>query len=243
MNQKYAVITGASRGIGRATAIKFASQYVNLALCCYHNTDSLSELADMLIKKYGIRVLTCQTDVGSTSSVRAFGDRVRKAFPHIDYLVNNAGISYVGLITDMTDEEWNRMMAVNLSSLFYMAKAFVPSMIHEKSGSIVNVSSMWGSAGASCEVAYSATKGGVSLFTKALAKELAPSGIRVNAVAPGCVDTEMNSGFSEDEKRALADEIPVGRFAAPEEIAESIWSISNLPYVTGQVLGVDGAFL
>lgn len=243
MAQKYAVITGASRGIGRAAAIRFASEHVNLALCCRQNIQALSQLADELRDAYGIKVLSIQTDVGDHGSVEDLGRTVLNAFPQVDYLINNAGISYVGLITDMSYDEWNRIMAVNLSSLFYTTRAFVPSMIHRKSGSIINISSMWGTAGASCEVAYSATKGGVDLYTKALAKELAPSGIRVNAVAPGCVDTDMNACFSEDEKAALAEDIPVGRFATPDEIAGCIWSLGNMPYVTGQILGADGAFL
>ena len=124
-----------------------------------------------------------------------------------------------------------------------MMKAILPSMIHQKSGSILNVSSMWGTSGASCEAAYSASKGGVNLLTNAMAKELAPSGIRVNAIAPGCVDTDMNASFSEEEKKDLCEEIPIGRFAEPSEIAEAAWSLMNLSYVTGQVLGADGGFI
>lgn len=239
----YGVVTGASRGIGRAVATEMASNGVNLALCCRKSIQELHFFASDLQKKYGISVLVFQTDVGNPDSVQAMADEVLDSFPRIDYMVNNAGISVVGLITDMSIEEWNRLISVNLSSLFYMTKAFVPAMIHEKSGSILNVSSMWGTAGASCEVAYSASKGGVNLFTKALAKELAPSGIRVNAVAPGCVDTDMNACFSREEKRDLCDEIPLGRFASPEEIADAAWSLMNLSYVTGQILGADGAFL
>ena len=240
---KYGIITGASRGIGRSIAIKSADNGVNLALCCQNNIDALNTLASDLREKYGITVMTFQADVGDPSAVQSMADQILQSFPHIDYMVNNAGISIIGLITDMSVEDWNRMVSVNLSSLFYMTKAIVPSMIHQKNGSILNISSMWGTAGASCEVAYSATKGGVNLFTKALARELAPSGIRVNAVAPGCVDTDMNAGFSEEEKRDLCDEIPLGRFASPDEIADAAWALMNLSYVTGQILGADGAFI
>lgn len=240
---KYGIITGASRGIGHSIALKMASNGVSLALCCQKNTDSLQSFANELHDKYGVEVITFQADVGDPGSVQAMADKVMNLFPHIDYIVNNAGISIVGLITDMSVEDWNRIISVNLSSVFYMTKAFVSSMIHEKNGSILNISSMWGTAGASCEVAYSATKGGVNLFTKALAKELAPSGIRVNAIAPGCVDTDMNAIFSEEEKRDLCDEIPLGRFASPDEIADAAWALMNLSYVTGQILGADGAFI
>lgn len=240
---KYGIVTGASRGIGHSIAIKMASNGINLALCCQNNIDSLRSFASDLHNEYGVEIIVFQTDIGNPDSVQAMADEILRTFPHIDYIVNNAGISIIGLITDMSVEDWNRIVSVNLSSVFYMTKAFVPSMIHEKNGSILNISSMWGTSGASCEVAYSATKGGVNLFTKALAKELAPSGIRVNAIAPGCVDTDMNACFSDKEKRDLCDEIPLGRFASPEEIADAAWSIMNLSYVTGQILGADGAFI
>lgn len=243
MSKRYAVITGASRGIGRAIALRLAAENIDLAICCEKNTGRLEELSDTLRQKYGINVLTYTTDVGDSDSVNAMAEDVLAHYSHVDYLVNNAGISYIGLLTDMSADEWNRLISVNLSSVFYTSKAFLPQMIHRKSGSILNISSMWGTSGASCEVAYSASKGGVNLFTKALAKELAPSGIRVNAIAPGCVDTDMNSCFTAEEKSELCDEIPIGRFAAPSEIAEAAWSLMNLTYVTGQVLGADGGFL
>lgn len=243
MNAKYGIVTGASRGIGRAIAEKMASEHVNLALCCEKNIEKLNDLSEYLRNKFQIEVLTYQTDVGSLKSIGIMADDIKRRFPRIDYLVNNAGISYVGLLTDMTPEQWERMLSVNLSSVFYMMKEFVPGMVHEKSGSILNISSMWGSAGASCEAAYSATKGGVNLLTRAMAKELAPSDIRVNAIAPGCVDTDMNAIFSEQEKKDLCEEIPLGRFATAQEMAEAAWALMNLSYVTGQILGADGGFL
>ena len=243
MSKKYGIITGASRGIGRAIAEKMASEGVSLALCCRKNRSLLNDFAKELRRKYDVEIHTYTADVGDPASVEAMAGEIGRIFPQTDYLVNNAGISFIGLLTDMSNEDWNRMISVNLSSLFYTSKAFLPSMIHRKTGSILNISSMWGTSGASCEVAYSASKGGVNLFTKALAKELAPSGIRVNAIAPGCVDTDMNAVFSPEEKIELCEEIPVGRFAEPEEIAEAAWSLMNLSYVTGQVLGADGGFL
>lgn len=243
MGEKYGIVTGASRGIGRAIAEKMASEKVNLALCCEKNTDALNELAKELRRRYEVTVYTYQTDIGDPDSVKQMTDDILRHFSQVDYLVNNAGVSYVGLLTDMSVEQWNRLISVNLSGIFFMMKAILPSMIHQKSGSILNVSSMWGTSGASCEAAYSASKGGVNLLTNAMAKELAPSGIRVNAIAPGCVDTDMNAFFSEEEKKDLCEEIPIGRFAEPSEIAEAAWSLMNLSYVTGQVLGADGGFI
>ena len=243
MGEKCGIVTGASRGIGRAIAEKMASEKVNLALCCEKNTDVLNELAKELRRRYEVTVYTYQTDIGDPDSVKQMTADILRHFSQVDYLVNNAGVSYVGLLTDMSTEQWNRLISVNLSGIFYMMKAILPSMIHQKSGSILNVSSMWGTSGASCEAAYSASKGGVNLLTNAMAKELAPSGIRVNAIAPGCVDTDMNAIFSEEEKKDLCEEIPIGRFAEPSEIAEAAWSLMNLSYVTGQVLGADGGFI
>lgn len=243
MKAKYGIITGASRGIGRAVAEKMAGEHINLALCCEKNINKLNELAEALKNNFHIEVLTYQTDVGDPDSVRTMARDIKSHFPRTDYLVNNAGISYIGLLTDMSNEQWERMLSVNLSSVFYLMKEFVPGMVHEKNGSILNISSMWGTAGASCEAAYSATKGGVNLLTRAMAKELAPSGIRVNAIAPGCVDTDMNAVFSESEKKDLCEEIPLGRFATTDEIADAAWALMNLSYVTGQILGADGGFL
>ena len=160
-----------------------------------------------------------------------------------DILINNAGISHVGLLTDMSLEEWNRVLQVNLTSMFCCCKHAIPPMVHEKSGRILNISSVWGNVGASCEVAYSASKGGVNGFTRALAKELGPSGITVNAIACGVIDTRMNRCFSEDERRQISEEIPVGRFGLPQEAASLALSLVNAPdYLTGQVITLDGGW-
>lgn len=159
-------------------------------------------------------------------------------------LVNNAGISHIGLLSDMSDDEWDAVIQTNLSSVFYCCRAAIPKMVSEKRGRIINVSSMWGVSGASMEAAYSASKSGVNGLTRALAKELAPSNIQVNAIACGVIDTVMNSQLSESEKKALEYDIPMGRFGSPAEIAKVIWDLANAPeYMTGQILGVDGGYL
>ena len=162
----------------------------------------------------------------------------------IDVLINNAGISHIGLLQDMSIDEWNNVINTNLTSVFSCCKYAIPYMVAQKQGKIINISSMWGVSGASCEVAYSASKGGVNLFTKALAKELAPSNIQVNAIACGVIDTRMNACFDDEERTELENEIPAGRFAAPEEVAEMILKLVEAPdYLTGQVITFDGGYL
>ena len=163
---------------------------------------------------------------------------------HLDVLVNNAGISYIGLLMDMSDEDWRQVIDTNLSSVFYCCRAAIPPMISRKSGRIINISSMWGTSGASCEAAYSASKSGVNGLTRALAKELAPSNIQVNAIACGVIDTEMNRQLSAEERKELEDAIPAGRYGTPDEIARIVWDTANAPeYMTGQIIGVDGGYL
>lgn len=240
---KTAFITGASRGIGRACAEKFASEGYSLGLCCKNNIESLNDLKAELEQKYGIECLTFQGDVSDYSFAEKCSKTFLEKFGRIDVLINNAAISTFELTQDISPEEWNEVIGTNLNSVFYFSKVFIPTFIHQQSGSIINVSSMWGRVGASCEVAYSTSKGGINAFTMALAKELAPSIISVNAIAPGVVDTEMNSRLTSKEKEELAEEIPIGRFAAPEEIAEDIFHITQMPYVTGQIIGADGGYI
>lgn len=169
---------------------------------------------------------------------------IEKGCRHLDVLVNNAGISHIGLLSDMSDEQWDAVLKTNLSSVFYCCRAAIPAMVSVKHGRIINVSSMWGISGASCETAYSASKSGVNGLTRALAKELAPSNIQVNAVACGVIDTVMNSQLDDEERQSLEYEIPMGRFGSPDEIAKVIWDLANAPeYMTGQVIGVDGGYL
>ena len=239
-----AIITGASRGIGKAIAIKLAKEGYHLALFCHNNIDLLNDLAQKLRTEYIVEVYTYQGDISDPGfTIPACEDALEK-LGQVDVLINNAGIAHIGLLTDMTIDEWDNVINTNLSSVFYTSKAVAPSMVSRKSGNIINISSMWGSVGASCEVAYSASKGGVNSFTKAFAKELAPNGVAVNAITCGVVDTEMNGQLSPDEKAELAEEIPVGRFCDPSEIAETVFSIINAPsYMTGQIIGVDGGYI
>lgn len=241
--RKVAVITGASRGIGKACAGAFAREGYNLALCCKNNMDMLQQFAAELEKENNIQVLCFQTDVASEKAVQDMMTKVFEAFPEVDVLVNNAGISKVGLMQDLSAEEWREILDVNLSSAFYFSKAVIPVMLKKQAGHIINISSVWGMVGASCEVAYSATKGGLNAMTKALAKELAPSHISVNALACGAIDTEMNMHLDASERQALEDEIPFGRMASVQEVAECVCSLAGTPtYLTGQVMAFDGGW-
>ncbi len=241
--KKVAVITGASRGIGKACAYAFAKEGYNLALCCKNNMEVMQQFAAELEKENKIKVLCFAVDVASEEAVTGMMDEVMKEFSVVDVLVNNAGISKVGLMQDMSADEWREILDVNLSSAFYFSRAVIPVMVNNKSGHIINISSVWGLVGASCEVAYSATKGGINAMTKALAKELAPSHISVNALACGAIDTEMNQHLDAAEKQALEEEIPFGRMATAEEVAECVCTLAAAPvYMTGQVIAFDGGW-
>lgn len=244
MTDKTVLITGASRGIGKSIAEVFAKEGFSLVLVCKDSIDSLKETGLLLSEKYGVKVSCHACDVSDPSLVRSLFDSLSLGGISIDIAVNNAGISYVGLLQDMTDEDWDRVISTNLSSCFYVSRAVLPSMISKKSGKIINISSVWGKVGASTEVAYSASKGGINAFTKALAKEVAPSNISVNAVACGFIDTDMNRNLSEEEKESLFEEIPAGRPGQTEEVAELVYRIATAsPYLTGQVISFDGAWI
>lgn len=244
MQKQTVLITGASRGIGKSTALLFASRGFRVFLNCRNSIDALKELQCTIQE-------TCHTDchivpgdVGDPSCVRDIFQKISHVCEGVDILINNAGIAHIGLLMDMSDEDWDRIIHTNLSSVFYCCRAAIPHMVSRQSGRIINISSMWGTSGASCEAAYSASKAGVDGLTKALAKELAPSGIPVNAVSFGVIDTAMNSQLSEDERLALEEEIPMGRFASPEEAARLIYEIALSPtYLTGQIIRMDGGFL
>lgn len=240
---KSVIITGASRGIGKAAALLLASEYEYMAICCSSSIYELNAVAD-LVRKSGCQ---CHEFVGDVSDYGFVSDIINTVISEagsIDTLINNAGISTVGLFTDTTPDEWDRILKVNLTSIYNTCHCAVPNMVHNKSGRIINISSVWGLAGASCEVAYSASKGAINSFTKALAKELAPSSISVNAIAFGAIDTNMNCQLDSEEITALEEEIPYGRMASADEAARCILSILNMPsYFTGEVVKFDGGWL
>jgi 3-oxoacyl-[acyl-carrier protein] reductase len=237
------LITGASRGIGEAIAYTFAEAGFRLAICCCNSADRLAMTAETIRSQYHTEVLTFIGDVGDFAFVQEMSGQALAAFGQIDVLINNAGISYIGLLTDMTIEEWNTIVSVNLTSVFSTCKCIVPSMVQRQSGKIINISSVWGNVGASCEAAYSACKGGMNAFTKALGKELAPSNIQVNAIACGCIDTSMNHCFSKEEVDALCEEIPAGRFGQPQEVAQLALQLAHgNDYLTGQIITLDGGW-
>lgn len=242
MRKKVALVTGSSNGVGRAVAQELARQGYQLVINGRTDESALESLKQEILKLHA-DCLVCQGDVGNRLFVEEMFSEIQNYYGTLDVLVNNAGISYVGLLTDMKPGEWEKLMATNLNSLYYTCSQAIPLMLQHKDGAIVNISSVWGNCGASCEVAYSASKGGVNSFTKALAKELAPSNIRVNAVALGVVDTRMNAFLSEEEHQQLLDEIPMGRVTKPEEAANFIVQIADSPsYLTGQVITFDGGW-
>lgn len=235
-----ALITGASRGIGAAIARAFAQAGYNLILTCIHSEDRLKKLCEELSAGYGVCAVPFCGDMGDFDTVTRLFSSIRR----LDVLVNNAGISHIGLLSDMTPEEWRRLMATNLDACFYTCRLAVPLMVREHAGRIINISSVWGNAGASMEAAYSASKGAVNSLTKALAKELAPSNIPVNAIACGVIDTDMNRCFSEEEMQMLIEEIPADRLGTPEEVAALALQLTQSPtYLTGQIITIDGGFL
>ncbi|MDD6057248.1 MAG: SDR family NAD(P)-dependent oxidoreductase [Clostridiales bacterium] len=242
MNQTV-LITGASHGIGRAIATAFAKAGNQLIITCHHSKAALLAFQKELEDTFHIDVLASIGDIGDYAYVERLFDEVSARFGGVDILINNAAISHIGLLSDMSIGEWNRILHTNLTSVFSTSRLFSPYMVQQKRGKIINISSVWGEVGASCEVAYSACKGGVNAFTKALAKELAPSNVQVNAVACGIIDTRMNSCFSEEERQLLAEEIPAGRFGTPDEVASFVLSLAvGNDYLTGQVIALDGGW-
>lgn len=244
MQSKSVLITGASRGIGRAAAIRFAEDGYNIAMCCRRQTGKLKALAGQLKMQYHVQTLCFTGDAGCYRDMEHFCRQAQQTFGKIDVLINNAGISHIGLLTDMTPEEWDNVIRTNLTSVFNTCHLLIPDMVRRHHGHIINISSVWGVCGASCEAAYSASKGGVNALTQALAKELAPSGISVNAIACGTIDTDMNACFSEEERAALEEEIPAGRYGTPEEAAELAFRLAgSSTYLTGQIIRLDGGWI
>ena len=238
------LVTGASRGIGAAIAERFAASGLKVVIHYHTSRGDADRTAGRCLAKGAARGMTVRADLSSSEDIRRMRDELDVHSLMPDILVNNAGVSRFGLFTETTEAEWDYVMGVNLKATFLCSQAFVRYMIRQRFGRIINISSVWGIAGASCEAVYSASKGGLNALTKALAKELAPSGITVNAVAPGAVDTGMNDFLSEAEKEALLREIPAGRLAKPEEIASLVHFLA-LPesgYITGQIVSPNGGW-
>ena len=244
MANKIALITGASGGIGAACAERLARQGYTVLAHYNRGKEGVHALCNALNAE-GFDAHPVQCDLADNAQIDAMCREILRVYHRVDALVLNAGISYTGLLFDMTDEEWNRVMQVNVTSAFTLCRALAPGMVSNQSGSIVTISSMWGRVGASCEVAYSASKAAVIGFTRALAKELGPSGVRVNCVAPGVIDTKMMDEHSDDVKAQLADETPLGRLGTPKDVADSVVFLLSdaAAFITGQVLGVDGGYL
>jgi 3-oxoacyl-[acyl-carrier protein] reductase len=242
--QQTVLITGASKGIGAAVAQRFSSVGMNVVIHYNQAHEAANEVARSCML-HGSKVLTISADIRSKEQILRMQEKLAKHEMLPDILVNNAGISHYGMLSDVSEEQWNHVMNVNLKGTFLTSQIFMERMIQQKYGRIINVSSIWGISGASCEVVYSTTKGGINAFTKALAKELAPSKVTVNAVAPGAVDTAMMNNFAAEEVAAIQDEIPAGRFAMPDEIASLVYflALPESSYITGQIISPNGGWL
>lgn len=241
---KVACVTGASRGIGRAIALRLAADGYDVAVNCRHELQQAAQTVQA-VEALGHRAAVFPCDVGDPNAVTEMAHAIKEQLGEVSVLINNAGISQQKLFTDISDEDWRQMMAVHLDGTFYTCRAFLPHMIHDRNGCIVNVSSMWGQVGGSCEVHYSAAKAAVIGLTKALAKEVAPSGIRVNCVAPGVISTAMMQGFDRRTLDQLTEETPLMRLGTPEDVAGAVSYLvsEDAGFVTGQVLSPNGGFV
>lgn len=244
---KTVLVTGASRGIGKAIAKRFAENGYAVIINSRKSVAQLEETRaelEAIGAASGSKVASFAGDIGDYKFCEELFKNIEDEFGKVDILVNNAGVANIGLFQDVTPELWDTMVRTNLTSVYNCSHLAVPGMISKKEGKIINISSVWGVCGASCEVVYSATKGGINSFTMALAKELAPSNIQVNAIACGAINTEMNSLLSDEDKQALCDEIPAGRMGEPEEVAELVYHLaSGENYLTGQVIKLDGGWI
>lgn len=236
-----AVITGAGKGIGRAVALRLSRDGYKIAVC-YKNSEAQAQKTAADIAASGGTAKVFQLDVTDSANVNAVITKIEKDFGEIAVLVNNAGIAEQALFTDITDEMWRRMLDANLSGVFYCSRAVLPFMIHRKKGKIINIASIWGETGGSCEVHYSAAKAGVIGMTKALAKEVGLSGITVNCVSPGVILTDMTSHFDENTMNELRDETPLGRIGTPEDVAGAVSFLASADadFITGQDIAVNG---
>lgn len=237
-----AIVTGGAKGIGKAIVEELAKSGIKVILNYNHSEKEAIEVKEELCKQ-GHIVEICKADVSKPEEVKNLVTFAKNTFGPIDILINNAGKDKFQLFTDITNEDWAEMIANNLNSVFYMTQEVIKDMINNKSGCIINISSIWGMVGASCEVAYSVSKAGIDGLTKSLAKELAPSGIRVNSIAPGFIMTDMNKDFSEEELEEIKEQIPLGKFGKPEDIAKcAMWLIKD-NYTTGQIISPNGGWV
>ena len=235
------IVTGGSRGIG-ANVVKSLAKDCDKVILNYNKSEEFAKQIQKELEKENIKIDIFKADVSKKADVLAMIEYVIEKYNKVDVLINNAGISQEKLFTDISDEEWKRIMDVNLNSVYYCTKAVIPYMIQKKCGCIINISSIWGVTGGSCEVGYSTSKAAIIGFTKALAKEMGPSNIRINCIAPGIIDTDMNKNLNETDIEAIKDEIPLNRIGLTEDIAKCVkWLIED-NYTTGQVININGGW-
>lgn len=239
---KVVIVTGASRGIGRNIATTLAKKgYIVIAN--YNKSENKAIELQQNLEKENINIDIFKADVSNRDEVKKLVQFVINKYKKIDCVINNAGIDQVKMFLDITDTDWNNMISNNLNSVFYMCQEVLPYMIHEKNGVIINISSIWGVTGASCESHYAVSKAGVDALTKSLAKEMGPSNIRINSIAPGFIDTEMNNNLNEEEKKEIKEEIPLQKIGKVEDVSRTVEWIIEDEYITGQVISVNGGWL
>lgn len=239
---KVVIVTGASRGIGRNIATTLAKKgYIVIAN--YNKSENKAIELQQNLEKENIKIDIFKADVSNRDEVKKLVQFVINKYKKIDCVINNAGIDQVKMFLDITDADWNNMISNNLNSVFYMCQEVLPYMIHEKNGVIINISSIWGVTGASCESHYAVSKAGVDALTKSLAKEMGPSNIRINSIAPGFIDTEMNNNLNEEEKQEIKEEIPLQKIGKVEDVSRTVEWIVEDEYITGQVISVNGGWL
>lgn len=239
---KVVIVTGASRGIGRDIATTLAKKgYIVIAN--YNKSENKAIELQQNLEKENINIDIFKADVSNRDEVKKLVQFVINKYKKIDCVINNAGIDQVKMFLDITDADWNNMISNNLNSVFYMCQEVLPYMIHEKNGVIINISSIWGVTGASCESHYAVSKAGVDALTKSLAKEMGPSNIRINSIAPGFIDTEMNNNLNEEEKKEIKEEIPLQKIGKVEDVSRTVEWIIEDEYITGQVISVNGGWL
>lgn len=238
---KVVIVTGASRGIGRGIA-EYLARNGFLVIANYNKSEKEAEELKQMLANDNIFIDIYKADVSKREEVRELVQYTIDKYGKIDVIINNAGIDQIKMFLDITDDDWDLMIKTNLNSVFYMCQEALPYMIRRKEGSIINISSIWGLKGASCESAYSVTKAGIDALTKSLAKEVGPSNIRVNSIAPGIIDTDMNKFLNENEKKEIIDEIPLQRIGKVEDVAKCAKWLIEEKYITGQVIQIDGGW-